>query len=202
MRYKEIINEGERQLPVFKQGDLVIDKMDVKFRQDYDMRPEEAQVYTYVEPVPGEGWSRLEDENGDEVEIETHRLQHYQVPAANTSELSESYYDSNSWTILPATMALYGKRTMPLVNAADHWGRGTVYICKKSGEDRFLFVVSSGKLGDYSKVGSVHPAYHDQSRAYKGDYHVLNIVEINDGQIVDKVNDIGLNAKGSVAVFK
>lgn len=108
-------------------------------------------------------------------------------------------YDSSGWYILPATMELYNRRTVDIIKAASEWGDAVIYVCKND-QNRTCFVSSSGDLG--YKVGSRHRAYHDQTRASKGTYEIINIVTIKNGEIVDKKNDLGINEKASLAVFK
>lgn len=111
---------------------------------------------------------------------------------------------SSEWVILPATMALYGKRVVDILTAASEWKSSTIYVCSKtesSGKERILFVSSAGG-GVGAKVGESYDAVHDQTRASKGRYKVLNIVHIKDGKIVSKENDVGIAAKASLSVFK
>jgi hypothetical protein len=117
-------------------------------------------------------------------------------------ELDEARWRSGGWVIRPATMDLYGRRTVDIKTAISEWGDGTIYVCSKeeNGKSRILFVASSGDIG--AKVGEVHEAIHDGTGASKGFYRVENIVHFDDNEIVSKVNDIGLNMKASVAVFK
>lgn len=124
------------------------------------------------------------------------------VKALNEQQanLSETY--GRGWAILPATMALYNKRTVDIITAASTWDDCVIYVCSKeeNGKDRILFLASSGDLG--IKVGTSSETYHDQTGASKGNYTVMNIVHIVDGQIVSKSNNIGLDKKASLAVFK
>jgi len=130
------------------------------------------------------------------------KLEEVGVKALNEQQraLDESY--GRGWAILPATMVLYGKRTVDIKTAASEWDDSVIYVCGKeeNGKNRILFLASSGDLG--IKVGTSSETYHDQTGASKGVYTVLNIVHIVDGEIVSKVNDIGLNVKASLAVFK
>jgi hypothetical protein len=120
-------------------------------------------------------------------------------------ELDEASWDrmSRGWIILPATMELYGKRVVTLPEAISEWGSGTVYICGKeeNGRNRILFVVSAGG-GVGAKVGETYEAFHDQTHASKGMYTVLNIAQFKDNEMVHSENNVGLNTKASVAVFK
>jgi hypothetical protein len=123
----------------------------------------------------------------------------------NEKELDEANWDrmSRGWIILPATMALYGKRVVTLQEAVSEWGDGTIYICAKdeNGRQRILFVYSSGQEGD-DKVGKTYEAFHDQTHASKGFYTVLNVAHFENNELVRSVNNIGLNVKASLAVFK
>lgn len=118
-------------------------------------------------------------------------------------ELFEAY--RGDWAILPATMELYGKRTVDLITAASEWeGYGeTILICKNS-DNRTCFVGSAGNAFDrYSKdIGKTFSTYHDQTGASKGGYKIINVVYLKDGSIVKSANDTELKAKASLAVFK
>ncbi len=109
-----------------------------------------------------------------------------------------------SWAILPATMALYNKRTVNLIDAAGAWVRGaTILICKNE-QGRTCFVSSTGtdikSYADY--VGKSYPTHHDQTGSSKGIYKVVNVVVVQGDEITDKVNDVGLKEKASLSVFK
>ena len=109
------------------------------------------------------------------------------------------------WHILPATMALYGKRVVDIITAASTWDECTILVCEKdeNGRKRLAFVSSASPAESYnSYVGKTFHAGHDQTQADKGFYKVVNVVHVKDGQIVGKVNDIGVNSKASLAVFK
>lgn len=119
--------------------------------------------------------------------------------------LSERYGD---WVILPATMALYNKRIVTLVQAADEWKNRptTILICTKheNGKERFCFVSSSGDAFDhYEKdIGKTFEAVHDQTGQSKGRYKLVNVVVLKDGEILKQSNDTGVKAKASLSVFK
>ena len=115
------------------------------------------------------------------------------------------------WVILPATMALYNKRTVNIVDAASEWKEQetTILVCTKgrgNGTDRYAFVSSSGDAFDQykGKIGHVFSASHDQTGASKGDYRLKNVVVLKDGEIKKKVNDEGTDpkVKASLSVFK
>lgn len=117
--------------------------------------------------------------------------------------MKEGY--NGDWAILPATMELYGKRTVDIIKAASEWDEATILVCKNE-QGRICFVSSAGgeKSYDYHKgeVGKSFSTHHDQTGASKGDYTVLNVVWVKGDDIVKKVNDEGLKTKASLAVFK
>ena len=121
------------------------------------------------------------------------------------SELVTENRRERAWVILPATMALYGKKVVDIITAASTWDESvTIYVCSKtesSGKERILFVSSAGG-GVGAKVGESYDTIHDQTGASKGRYKVLNIVHIKDGKITSKENDVGINSKASLSVFK
>jgi hypothetical protein len=124
--------------------------------------------------------------------------------------LSESFLTERAdWIILPATMALYNKRTVDLVTAASEWKNHatTILICTKAkgyDKERFCFVSSSGDCFDeYEKrIGNSFEAQHDQTMQSKGLYKLVNVVVLKDGDILKKANETGLKAKASLSVFK
>lgn len=105
----------------------------------------------------------------------------------------------DSWAILPATQALYNKRTVGLNQAASEWNDCVIYVCTTD-DDKIKFLSSCGDLG--YPVGHVNWTHHDQTGANKGLYTIRNIVEFKGGEIVSKSNDFGLLKKASLAVFK
>lgn len=121
------------------------------------------------------------------------------------SLLNERYGD---WTILPATMALYNKRTVDLVTAASEWKNHatTILICTKhdGGKERICFVSSSGDQFDhYEKlIGRSFEAMHDQTMQSKGMYKLVNVTVLKNGEILKKANETGLKVKASLSVFK
>lgn len=182
MRYVEI-TEGVRSS--FKVGDTVVDSTE-----------ENSPRYTITDTDDWD-YARLESEDGEEVEIPYAYLK----AATPLQQLDERRYGNRGWVILPATMSLYNRRTVDIITAASTWDSSTIYVCTKAGESRLLFVASSGRFNG-CPVGSSHEVYHDQTQAFKGVYTIVNIVEIKDGEIVAKENEIGLNAKASLSVFK
>lgn len=111
-------------------------------------------------------------------------------------------WGNGGWAILPATMALYNRRTVDLITAASEWDGSTILICKNS-EGRTCFVSSAGGYDEYAKdVGKTFETYHDQTGKSKGAYTIINVVEIKGKEIVKQVNDKELKAKASLSVFK
>jgi len=113
--------------------------------------------------------------------------------------LSESLLTERAdWTILPATMALYNKRTVDLVTAASEWKNHatTILICTKhdTNKERFCFVSSSGDQFDhYEKmIGRSFDAQHDQTMKSKGLYKLVNVAVLKNGEILKNANDTGL----------
>jgi len=117
-------------------------------------------------------------------------------------------HNPGDWVILPATMALYNRRTVDIVTAASTWKNHdtTILVCEKdeNGKKRFAFVSSSGDAyDDYKKdIGKTFHAVHDQTQASKGMYKLVNVVVLKGGEILKNANDIGLKAKASLCVFK
>jgi hypothetical protein len=124
----------------------------------------------------------------------------------HAGSLEEAY--GRGWAILPATVALYGKKVVDITTAASEWASDkyptTILVCHKSenGRDRTLFLASSGDCRTQYKVGQSSETFHDQTRASKGIYTILNIVVFQGGEVIYKANDQGMTGKASVAVFK
>lgn len=120
--------------------------------------------------------------------------------------LEEAY--GRGWAILPATVALYGKKVVDIKTAASEWASDshptTILVCSKhqDGRNRMLFLSSSGDCRTQYKVGQASETYHDQTGASKGVYTVENVVVFQGGEIVYQANNKGLTGKASVAVFK
>jgi hypothetical protein len=104
-------------------------------------------------------------------------------------------------------MALYNKRTVDIVTAASTWKDhdDTILVCTKPDEkDRVTFISSSGDGFDHYKkdIGKSFHAIHDQTMKSKGMYKIVNVVVLKGGEIKKKANDIGLDKKASLCVFK
>ena len=117
--------------------------------------------------------------------------------------LTEGY--NGDWAILPATMELYGRRTVDIIKAASEWDDAAILVCENE-DGRICFVSSADGASSFkhhkNDIGKSFSTHHDQTGASKGRYKVLNVVHIKNGEIVDKVNDVGLDKKASLAVFK
>jgi len=115
--------------------------------------------------------------------------------------LTEGY--NGDWSILPATMELYNRRTVDIITAASTWDEATILVCKNE-DGRICFVSSAGNaMSHYEKdIGKSFSTHHDQTGASKGRYTVLNVVYVKGDKIVDKANDVGIDKKASLAVFK
>jgi hypothetical protein len=126
-------------------------------------------------------------------------------------ELLESRIDEamNGWAILPATMALYDRRTVDIITAASEWSPGpeTILVCSKeerTGKRRMLFIASSGDAYSHyvNNIGKEFDTYHDQTGASKGRYRIDNVVVIKDDRVDKHANEIGMKEKASLSVFK
>lgn len=132
---------------------------------------------------------------------------HYHLNWRNTVKVSELLFEgyNGDWAILPATMELYNRRTVDIITAASTWDESVILVCENE-QGRICFVSSAGGKStyDYYKddIGKSYSTYHDQTGASKGRYKIKNVVHIKNGEIVDKVNDEGINKKASLAVFK
>ena len=91
-------------------------------------------------------------------------------------------YPSNSWSILPATDALFKKTKVRLEDAmlemGQYGGEGTMLICERENpgglkKTRFM-LSSSGKMD--LPVGTEHKAHHDQNWRSYGYVKVLAVL--------------------------
>lgn len=81
----------------------------------------------------------------------------------------------NSWAILPATQALFGKLKCTLEQAMLEYGDGTMLICLRknpASHDTVMFLHSSGTMPQ-ELVGTQHAAHHDQNFRSYGDLSVF-----------------------------
>ena len=113
------------------------------------------------------------------------------------------------WAILPATVALYGRKTVDIITAASEWASSadTILVCSKekpNGQRRFAFISSAGDcMKQYREdIGKEFSAFHDQTGVSKGYYRIENVVVLKGGKIIKQANSIGLNVKASLSVFK
>ena len=87
-------------------------------------------------------------------------------------------YPTNSWSILPATDALFGKKKVKLEVAmlamGSHGGEGTMLICERDNGDatKTRFMLSSAGKMDLA-IGLRHKAHHDQNQRPYGYVTVL-----------------------------
>lgn len=109
----------------------------------------------------------------------------------------------HSWAILPATMALWGKKKVAIPECATVWDEGTVLVCTNE-QGRTCFI--HGSRGDYGvKIGEMILCHHDQTGTSKGHYTIQNIVtwtKVGSGVVIDSVLGFDRNTKASLAVLK
>jgi len=116
---------------------------------------------------------------------------------------------SHSLAILPATRILYNKNKVGHDElGADHKD-GTVYAARMhtgSGDKHVFLHSAGGKLSDV-KVGTKHFWHHDQTqpggqRSGSQRLTIDNVIHHKDGKIHSHENDVGVNEKRPVYVFK
>lgn len=113
----------------------------------------------------------------------------------------------NSWALLPCTRILFNKNKVSLADLQREWNKNTVYICERdrdneTGKPKLVFLASSGDLWEDVKVGAMRMGKHDQTRANLGPMYVRNIVRLVDGKVVSSDNDLYLDVKAPLMVFK
>lgn len=127
------------------------------------------------------------------------------------SFVSESY-GKRTTALLPATRALWNKNKVGVSDIANHPGwkehKMTVqvaHVYPSSSGSRFgdshkvAFVVGSG----HTKSGeAAFDAHHDQTFDKLGHHEIVNTIHLHNGEIVHKDNDLHLNDKAPVRVYK
>lgn len=108
-----------------------------------------------------------------------------------------------SWAILPATMTLWDKKKITVMECASVWDDGTVLVCRND-QNRICFI--HGCQGDYGvKIGDRNDCHHDQTGANKGSYLIVNILnwkKVGNDVVIESVLPFDRQTKASLAVFK
>lgn len=107
----------------------------------------------------------------------------------------------NGVALLPATSCLFNANKIPLSRLNEVWYKNTVYVGRND-QDKVVFFVSSGRLSNKFKVGTNHRIQHDQTGASYGYYEIVNIIDVENGQVINKENHLYLSSKAPVWVFK
>ena len=112
----------------------------------------------------------------------------------------------NSWALAPATRILFNKNKLALTELVREWKKNVVYICERDGsladgKPRLVFLSSAGGLRDVA-VGTCRPGHNNHTFASLGYLRVRNVVELEDGKVVKSANDLYLNEKAPLYVFK
>jgi hypothetical protein len=89
-----------------------------------------------------------------------------------------AYPRNNSWAILPATQALFGRTKVTLEAVMLERGGGTILICeRKNGDGKTTrFFLSSSGIMDCYKPGTQHDAHHDQNFRSYGSIKILAVL--------------------------
>lgn len=110
-----------------------------------------------------------------------------------------------TWYLMSA-FALTEKRRAPITEVGVHWTDSTVYVVK-SASGKKLFAVSCGadgttQVGDTARfvkdTGNGHqfPKYEDSHLT------IENVVSFKSGAVASSINQIGLDEKRAIHVFK
>ena len=121
-------------------------------------------------------------------------------------------YPKDSWSILPATDALFNRQKATLREVMLTMGGGEIIIAYRTngdGKDTHFFLSTSGTMGLPS--GTVHKAHHDQNLRPYGYVTVRASIpyKVVDGQVVCEIPDLKfgatkltLDSKAPLFVFK
>ena len=112
--------------------------------------------------------------------------------------LKEAGYPHNSWSVLPATGAIYNKGKVTPDEVDRELGRGRGIMVVKNGKDKLIMLP-----GGNETAGLVHKAHHDQSFRTYGDFTVLGQLT-KDGDVwkFDGLKTPGLETPEQIAKFK
>lgn len=106
----------------------------------------------------------------------------------------------SSKAILPASRDLHGKNKSSLDDVSKTWeGRSSVQVLEDgTGHRKFLCGAGHG----YNKAGDTIRLYHDQTWKDLGHHKVVNEIHLDNGKIVHKENDEGVNSSYPLYVYK
>lgn len=116
-------------------------------------------------------------------------------------QLLEYIDRKNSSAILPASRALEHGNKSSLDQIGQEWNGKMTVLAVADGDGKKKFVSGSGH-GHYHNVGDTFRAHHDQTRQDLGYHKVENVIHIDGGKVVHKENDIGVNEKRPLSVYK
>lgn len=127
--------------------------------------------------------------------------------------LNEGGYNDRSTAILPATRALFNKNKVSIHDIANEpdWNEHELSVqiahvhkshweAKHGNKPKVHFIVGYGHTKE--PVGHEFTAHHDQTGAKLGHHTVVNVVHLKGGKIVHKANDLHIDDKAAVHVYK
>lgn len=119
---------------------------------------------------------------------------------SNMFEARRPMYGSES--ILPASSALGHGSKSSLEQIGKTWNDSKMTVMAvKTSEGKKKFISGSGHT-DYHKIGDTFRAHHDQTWRDLGNHTVENIIRLDKGKVVHQENDIGVNEKRPLSVYK
>jgi hypothetical protein len=103
------------------------------------------------------------------------------------------------WAIMGASSWIGGRPSIEKI-IKENKSKGTIMVVKKEGKDVFIL----GATGTYGEIGENVSYVRDTGRGYgqTGACEIQNIIQIDENEIIDEGNGIGVNEKRSLWVFK
>lgn len=148
----------------------------------------------------------LEDINGNYSVILSEQVSTPPVLEIGRDWLKEAKVRSG-WAILPASKVLYNKAKVSIEDVRSEMGpKGTILVCSRetsNGKTQYPVFISS--YGSSDKVGTVSPAFHDQTFKNMGMFKIKGIVKLGKNAEADEYTgeDIDLSTvKAPIFVFK
>ena len=105
----------------------------------------------------------------------------------------------NTWYIMSAYGWINGRPSIEKI-IKENDSNGTIIVAKRDGVKTFIL----GSRGDYGKIGQQVHYIQDTGNGYgkEGYCEIENIITIDKEKIINPGNEIGLNEKRTLWVFK
>jgi len=180
-KFSEYLNE--------KTSEIIEDTIETK--SGYCLKSGDEVISVYFESASDaiKEWDSLEENQDIEIVFEDYTI--------DINEEAKAHYRST----LPASRILHDKNKSSLKDIHDTWGNDkmTVHVVSDR-EGKHKYFVGSGHTNE--KVGDIIYAKHDQTQKDLGSHTIRNKIHLENGKIVHKDNDIGVDKPHPMHVFK